>query len=908
MQIPLNKIKYHHLTTIEQIDKIEQYMLANVNKFAIDTETTGQDKLHRVHVKFTTMFGVSIYFPYHAIWIEKLDEDNKFTKRVDKFLKSILEDKKKIKILHNAPFDINVFYKHKIDMQQPIWDTQIMAREYDENDLRGGLKDYRIGSKEKGLPLKPLIWKYLDWQYDILDFEDKDIKEYSLNERIKYGCNDSIACYYLSEFYLPELEKQNLMRVFNGIEIPTIPALAHMQRTGSAIDVDYLIESREEVKKDVNILESDIKRLAKTDFNLRSPPQMREVLYTKLKYAAKGKTKGGKSGNKKASTSTPTLELLRKDLVKNKKDTKLIDKILLYRSLDQIKKMYLVPFTEEHLMPDGRIYPSFSGALTVTARLNSSNPNFQNLKKEMDDKNDLMYKYAKIIKHAIIAPEGFWILSADFCLTGDTLVKTVNGDVPIKDIKVGDKVFTYRNRKPAVGEVNQSFCTGEAEIWEVLLDNGEIIRGTGEHKILLISGDKKRIKDLQINDRIMPIKKIINKRNGYAHLYCHSAFEYSKEHRIVAEAVLGELPQGFHTHHKDENKLNNLPSNLEYRKKHQHLSSHSKENYKKQDHKHRKKKHIESISNWKSREGKNNANWRGGKEHNTECLYCGKKFHSFPCQKQKYCSRKCYHNAILVGFNHKVVSVKNTNKKEKVYSIGVFPDKNYALSCGVISSNSQLEIRMLAHCSGEEFLIAGFIKGDLDTHKLVASEMFGISYDKITKDERNAAKEINFGIAYGLSAYALALKLDCTEKEAQDKIDKYFLRAPRVYEFIERSKQELVRKGYVTSITGRRRRIPEVYSNNKWIREEALRQAVNFKIQSPATGDINKMALAALYEKLVDEKKIFMPLDVHDEIVLYVHDSVADDTAPKMRSIMENVIKLKVPLVAEVEKKKRLAV
>ena len=213
---------------------------------------------------------------------------------------------------------------------------------------------------------------------------------------------------------------------------------------------------------------------------------------------------------------------------------------------------------------------------------------------------------------------------------------------------------------------------------------------------------------------------------------------------------------------------------------------------------------------------------------------------------------------------------------------------------------------MLAHCSEEDFLIEGFIKGTLDTHKLVASEMFGVPYEEVTKDERQSAKEINFGISYGMNSYGLSLKLKCAEEEAQDKIDRYFFKLPKVYEFIERSKQELIRKGYVTSITGRRRRIPEVYSNNKWIREEALRQAVNFKIQSPATGDINKLALASLYKNLVDEKKIFMPLDVHDEIALYAHDSVVDDIAPKMRSIMENVIKLKVPLVAEVEKKKRL--
>lgn len=632
MQIPLNKIKYHHLTTIKQIDKIHKYMLDHVSKFAIDTETTGQDKLHRIHVKFTKMYGVSIYFPYHAIWIEKLDEDNKFTKRVIQFLKAILEDKKKIKLLHNATFDYNVLYKHGIKIQQPIWDTQIMANHYDENDLRGGLKDFRIGTKEKGLPLKPLSWKYLDFKYDTLDFEKKDIKEYSLNERITYGGNDVIAPYYLAQFYYPELERQNLLPVFNTIERPTIPALAHMQRTGAVIDVDYLLKNRKEVEKDVEKLEKEVQKLTKTEFNLRSNPQMREVLYDKLKYPVKGKTKPGKTGGRNSSTSSPTLELLKEDLIIKSKDTTIIDKILLYRAIDQIKKMYLVPFTEKHLMSDGRIYPSFSGALTVTSRLNSSNPNFQNLKKEMDDKKDPMYKYSFIVKHSVMAPEGFDMLVADF---------------------------------------------------------------------------------------------------------------------------------------------------------------------------------------------------------------------------------------------------------------------------------SQLEIRLLAHCSEEEFLINGFMQGDLDTHISVASEMFEIPYDKITKDKRQAAKEINFGIAYGLSPFGLAVKLKCTEEEAQEKIDRYFNKLPKVYDFIKQTERDVIRKGYVVSITGRKRRLPEVYSDNKWIREAALRQAVNFCIQSPATADINKLAFSALYDKLVDEKKIFLPFDVHDEIVLYTHKSITDEVKPKMQSIMENVYELKVPLVAEVQKKNR---
>jgi DNA polymerase-1 len=630
--VPLDKIKYHHLTTIKQIDKLERYMMDSVSKFAIDTETTGQDSLHRTHVMFRTVFGVSIYFPYHAIWIEKLDEDNKFTKRVIKFLESILEDKEKIKILHNATFDLNGILKHKVEMQLPIWDTKTMAREYDENDLRGGLMKYRMNTKEKGLPLKPLVWKYLGWKYDALDFDKHDIKDYSLEERIEYGCDDVIGAYYLAEFYHPKLENQNLMYVFNTIEQRNIPAVAHMNRTGAVIDAPYLIEKADEVAKDVKRMISEIQELSGEEFNPRSSQQLGEVLYKKLKYPVKGYTKGGKEKKKNPSTGAPTLELLREDLIQKEKDTTLIDKLLFWKSVDQINKMYLKPFPKDHLMPDGRIYPQFPQNETVTARLKSRKPNFQNLKKEMKDPKHPLYHYAFIVKHSVIAPEGFWILAADY---------------------------------------------------------------------------------------------------------------------------------------------------------------------------------------------------------------------------------------------------------------------------------SQIEIRMLAHCSGEEFLINGFIKGGLDTHKLVASAMFDVPYDKVTEDQRQDAKELNFGIAYGMEAYGLSIKLKCTVSKAQEKIDMYFAKLPKVYRFIEKSKRELTRKGYVKSITGRRRRIPQVYDSNEYVRKAALREGVNFKIQSPATGDINKLALNALYEDLVDEKKIFMPLDIHDEIVMYVHDSIVDVTAERMQSIMENVYELKVPLVAEVEKKKR---
>jgi len=631
MQIPLNKIKYHHLTTSKQIDKLHKHIKDNVNKFAFDTETTGADKLHRVHVKFTKMFGASIYFPYHAIWIEGLDEDNKFTKRVIAFFKDILEDKKKIKILHNATFDINVLYKHNINMELPIWDTKTMAREYDENDLRGGLAQYRINTKEKGLPLKPLTWKYLGWKYDTLDFDKMDIKEYPLEDRVAYGGNDVIAPYYLADFYYPELKKQNLLYVFNEIEQPNILATAHMNRTGIVIDAPYLIKKAKEVNEDVEKIENEIQKLVGEAFNLRSPAQMRKILYDKLKYPIKGQTKGGESGEKKISTGTPTLKLVQEDLIKKGKDTSLIDKILFYRAVDQINKMYLKPFPKKHLMPDGRIYPAYPQNETVTSRMKSRNPNFQNLKKEMKDPKHPLYKYSFIIKHSVIAPKDFWIVSADY---------------------------------------------------------------------------------------------------------------------------------------------------------------------------------------------------------------------------------------------------------------------------------SQLEYRLLAHHSEDKKLIEGYCSGDLDIHILVAADMLDIDYGSVTEDERQEGKTLNFGTVYGQGPYNLSIMLKCTEEKAKEKIDYYFSRFPGVKSFIDKIHRNIIRKGYVVTFTGRRRRIPEVYSSNRWIREAALRQSVNSVIQGGATGDINKMALNDIYFNLVDEKKIFMPADIHDEILLYVHDSIVDEVKEEMTEIMENVCKLKVPLVVKAEKKK----
>lgn len=212
----------------------------------------------------------------------------------------------------------------------------------------------------------------------------------------------------------------------------------------------------------------------------------------------------------------------------------------------------------------------------------------------------------------------------------------------------------------------------------------------------------------------------------------------------------------------------------------------------------------------------------------------------------------------------------------------------------IISADySQVELRILAHFSQDRTLMNAF-KRDEDIHKRTASEVFGVPLDKVTEEERAVAKTTNFSIIYGVSAYGLSQATSMTPQEAAMFIDIYFKRYPKVKSYIDEMIELARKQGFVTTLLGRRRYIPEINSANRQKREFAERTAINTPIQGSAA-DLIKVVMIDIAEKLKD-KKSKMILQVHDELVFEVHKSELDFVKEMVRDRMENTIQLEVPI------------
>ena len=225
----------------------------------------------------------------------------------------------------------------------------------------------------------------------------------------------------------------------------------------------------------------------------------------------------------------------------------------------------------------------------------------------------------------------------------------------------------------------------------------------------------------------------------------------------------------------------------------------------------------------------------------------------------------------------------------------VIPDDG----CLFLSADySQIELRLMAHFSQDEHLLAAFRNGQ-DIHAATAAKIFGLPIEQVTKDQRRKAKTANFGIIYGISAFGLSQQLDCSRTEAKQLIDDYFAAFPRVIEYIESQKELARQKGYAETLFGRKRYLPDIHSQNATVRSFAERNAVNAPIQGTAA-DIIKMAMVSIHRRLKEEKlQAQMTMQVHDELNFNVPAQEVDRVREIVVSEMQNAVQLSVPLIAE---------
>jgi DNA polymerase-1 len=224
----------------------------------------------------------------------------------------------------------------------------------------------------------------------------------------------------------------------------------------------------------------------------------------------------------------------------------------------------------------------------------------------------------------------------------------------------------------------------------------------------------------------------------------------------------------------------------------------------------------------------------------------------------------------------------------------------------ISSDYSQIELRVLAHISEDELLVDAF-RNDQDIHTKVAREVFGVDADGVTPDMRRTAKVINFGIVYGMSGYGLAKELGVGPKEAQSYIDAYFERHKGIKAYIERTLAAAHECGFVKTLFGRIRYIPELANSDANVRQFGERTAMNTPIQGTAA-DIIKMAMVNIYRRMKERKsRSHLIMQIHDELVFEVPEDEVEEMEGAIRYEMEHVCPLLVPLKVTIGKGKSWA-
>jgi len=217
----------------------------------------------------------------------------------------------------------------------------------------------------------------------------------------------------------------------------------------------------------------------------------------------------------------------------------------------------------------------------------------------------------------------------------------------------------------------------------------------------------------------------------------------------------------------------------------------------------------------------------------------------------------------------------------------------------VAADYSQIELRIMAHLSKDNGLLTAFANG-VDVHTATAAEVFGVTIDNVEPNMRRSAKAINFGLIYGMSAFGLAKQLGVGRGQAQEYVDLYFERYPGVKSYMDNTRADAADAGYVETIFGRRLYLPDIKARSAQRRQHAERTAINAPMQGTAADIIKKAMIKVADWLATQEFDAQMIMQVHDELVLEVKTDQLEAFSAKLKDIMENAVKIDVPLIVDV--------
>ena len=721
----------------------------------------------------------------------------------------------------------------------------------------------------------------------------------------RYNARDALTTARLAEQLEPELRTAALWPVWKDVQHGMSYAVGRIEQWGVASDRDAIDAFSQILVGRQAELERGLSRFGQ-DFNPASSTQVGQQLF--------GANGFGLKTTKFTSGGRPSVdESALEEIAEGGGDAAaFVREVLEHRQCVKWRGTFAEGI-KRFIMPDGRVHPSFNIAGAASGRMSCSSPGLQQLPRADSE-------LGKMCRGVFVAPGGRILVQLDFCFARGTLVDTPRGDTPIEALQLGDVVFSYREgaRKPSAGKVVQKLCVGWQRILRIGIDNGRFIECTPEHKFLVCPARQDdtpiqvMAKDLQPGCRLLPLKRVTG-GGGYTHLYAHKAIEYAKEHIAIAEATYGLRPPGFDVHHLNGDRADNRPENLQYVEEHAHLRVHGKNTatmcWATPSIREKMQRGISAaIARNGGYHGEKNPRWGDRRRRViTQCLHCNKSVECYLSSPRKYCSQKCYTSAKRVGNNHRVLSVQNGGVAE-CWSIGVDPDKTYALSAGVIVSNSQLELRVMAGLSGDAVMRQVFESGEdlhMSTAKIISQQAWGIPPEQVEKRHRSMAKTVVFGLAYGKEAFGLAKDLGISEREAEAVMEAILGKFSRLKTWIAERQRETLQTGYTwTYWKGerfRRRPLYDIASADQGRAGHARRGAHNTAVQGTAS-DICFRALCDTVRWIEHaESSAKLVLTVHDSLMLECDKGDWRSVAIAVRGIMESQYCDGVPLLADVE-------
>jgi len=561
--------------------------------------------------------------------------------------------------------------------------------------------------------------------------------------------------------------------------------------------------------------------------------------------------------------------------------------IITSKQAKHYSNVFIDNYIFKNITPHSFIHPSFHQAKSAfggarTGRFSSAGGlNAQNIPKR--DK-----VWAPLIRGLFIpAYDGGQWLRCDFCLAGETEVETTRGKKQIKDIMPGDKVFSWKNGRITWGNVSASACVGMLPAWRLTLDSGEAIIASGDHKMVMRDGELRKISALAPGDSLAAIRKGTDGLKGYPTFYSWSNRLYSKLHRLVAEAHFGPCPPGHEVHHKDRDAHNYGPDNLEYLP----ISVHrALDAWTGVDEEKRVAALRVGLKARRSYAGEGNPRWKGGKIE-VKCTECDTMMQLWPSQAWpgRRCSA-CFAAHPRRRLNHKVTLVEDLGLMLPMYQLTVDEHHNYALGAGVISANSQIEYRLFAHYAGGAVMQRYVNEPDVDFHQMVAD---------LTGMARDPAKNINFGILFGMGEKKMAAQTGLPPDQANAALAAYHEQIPEARILAKRAMNKAAARGYIITHGGRRCRFQALNVSGRTVFTRT-NNALNYLTQGSAA-DLIKLAMIAV-DKEIDYENTILHLTIHDELDATVPPGAKGvREAYKIKEIMESVAKLRVPVRAEAE-------